>query len=270
LPLPGPWAKVDRAIEHLKALDLGCQVFLETKPYYVAAEFEPDAGCHAVLLRVRQRVPLALSVVLGDLLHDLRSALDQAAWLLACRSNPVEDLWQPNTAQVIEWPFLDDPAKLSHHGLGCRIADDARAVLDRAQPYQGTNRSRALEQLNLLWNIDKHRVVHGGFAQIDISKISFVPKAIHIEEIESRTDIVWPANRAAVDRTPIAYVYFRPPPPGVAPTAQVDVHGEPSAQIIFGASGGGRGYTINALAQIVRHVADTLGEVATLPETPPG
>ena len=89
LPLPGPWAKVDRAIEHLKALDLGCQVFLEKKPYYVAAEFEPDAGRHAVLLRVRQPVPLALSVVVGDFLHDLRSALDQAAWLLACRSNPV-------------------------------------------------------------------------------------------------------------------------------------------------------------------------------------
>ena len=146
LPLPGPWAKVDRAIEHLKALDLGCQVFLETKPYYVAAEFEPDAGRHAVLLRVRQPVPLALSVVVGDFLHDLRSALDQAAWLLACRSNPVADLWQPNIARVIEWPFLDDPAKLPYHGLGCRIAEDARAVLDRAQPYQGTDRSRALEQ----------------------------------------------------------------------------------------------------------------------------
>jgi hypothetical protein len=269
LALDGPWAKVDRAIEHLKALDLGCEVFLKTKPYYVATEFEPDAARHAIFLRVRHPVPLALSVVVGDFLHDLRSALDQAAWLLACRSNPVEELWQHHIARRIAWPFLDDPVKLRDHGLGCRVADDARAVLDKAQPYQRTDRSQALEQLDALWNIDKHRVVHGGFARIDLSTVRFTPKAIHIEELGSRTEIVWPADRAVIDRTPIAYIYFSPPPTGQAPTSQVDVNGEPTAQIIFGASGGRRGYTLSAFAQIIRHVAATLSEVSALPEVPP-
>jgi hypothetical protein len=269
LPLDGPWAKVDRAVEHLKALDLGCQIFLQTKPYYVSAEFEPDKARHAVLLRVRQPVPLALSVVVGDFLHDLRSALDQAAWLLACRSNPVAKLWQDNMARTISWPFLDDPGKLGDHGLGCRVADDARAVLDRAQPYQGTDRARSLERLDALWNIDKHRVVHGGFAVIDVSKVSFRPRAIHIEEFPSEAEWVFDPDKGAVDRTPIAYVTFPPPPEGKPTTAQVDVKGQPSAQIAFGSGGGGVAYTVGALAQIVTHVGDTLSEVAALPEQPP-
>jgi hypothetical protein len=270
LPLPGPWAKIDRAIEHLKALDLGCHVFLKTKPYYIAAEFEPEEARHAILLRVRHQVPLALSVIVGDLIHDLRSALDQAAWLLACRSNPIEYLWQPNIAQVIKWPFLDDPTKLRNDGLGCRVADDAFAVLDRAQPYQGTDRARALKQLDALWNIDKHRVVHGGFAIIDTSQVSYVPRAVHVEEHPSEIEWVNDPDRTAIDRTPLGYVRFPAPPEGQARTAEVAVNGEPSAQIAFGAAGGGRGYTIDALAQIIRHVADTLGEVSALPETPPG
>src|SRR3954447_18888315 len=94
LSLDGPWAKVDRAAEHLRALDLGCKVFLHTKPYYVAAEFDAEAERHAILLRVREPVPIVLSVIVGDFLHDLRSALDQAAWLLACRSTPADELWK--------------------------------------------------------------------------------------------------------------------------------------------------------------------------------
>ena len=269
LSLDGPWAKVERAVEHLRALDLGCKVFVQTKPYYVAAEFDAEADRHAILLRVRERVPIALSVIVGDFLHDLRSALDQAAWLLACRSTPADELWKPNIAQTISWPFVDDPAKLQHHGLGCRVADDALAVLERAQPYHETQRARALHQLNALWNIDKHRVVHGGWGQIDLSGVSFVPRAIHIEESASHHEVVWPADRAAEDRTPIAYFYFESPPEGLRRTAQVDVKGDPKAQIVFGASGGGVGYTINGLAQLVDHVAATLSEVAALPETPP-
>ncbi len=129
LSLDGPWAKVERAVEHLRALEFGSKIFIQTKPYFVAAEFDAEAERHAILLRVREPVPIALSVVVGDFLHDLRSALDQAAWLLACRSTTAAELWQPNVATSITWPFVDDPAKLQHHGLGCRVADDARAVL---------------------------------------------------------------------------------------------------------------------------------------------
>ncbi len=221
-------------MEHLRALDLGCKVFVQTKPYYIAAEFEPEAERHAILLRVREPVPIALSVIVGDFLHDLRSALDQAAWLLACRSTPPAELWKSNVARSISWPFVDDPAKLQNHGLGCRLADDARAVLDRAQPYQGTDRTRALQRLDALWNFDKHRVVHAGWGQIDLSGVSFVPRAIHLDELATRQEVVWPADWAAADRTPIAYVYFESPPGGQRRTAQVDVSGEPKAQIVFG------------------------------------
>jgi hypothetical protein len=269
LPLDGSWAKVERAVEHLRALDLGCKIFLETKPYYLAAEFEPEAERYALLLRVRAPVPIALSVIVGDFLHNLRSALDQAAWVLACRSTPAADLWASKVARSISWPFVDDPTKLESHGLGCRVADDARAVLDRAQPYQQTPRTRALGRLNDLWNVDKHRVVHGGWSQIDLSGVRYVSRAIDFGQFPSREEFPWPPNRAPEDRTLLSYIYFEPPPGGMPPTAEVDVKGEPKAQVVFGAGGGEIGSTIDELAQLADHVAATLSEVAGLPDEPP-
>lgn len=81
--------------------------------------------------------------------------------------------------------------------------------------------------------------MHAGWGHIDLSGVSFVPRAIHIEELGTQhTEVVWPADQAAADRTAIAYVYFDSPPEGQPRTGQVEVRGEPGAQVVFGASGG--------------------------------
>jgi hypothetical protein len=151
LELNGPWAKIDRATEHLKTLEFGCRLFLHMKPYHLTAEFEPDVGYHVVRIRVRRQVPLELSMVVGELVHSLRSALDQAVWLLACRSNPVETLWPEKIDRKIAFPFAEQRKTFQTHGLMAYIADDAKAVLDKAQPYQGTDRPMALADVNRLW-----------------------------------------------------------------------------------------------------------------------
>jgi hypothetical protein len=276
LSLDGPYAKVDRAVEDLKALNLGCQVFLKTKPYYVTSKFEVDAGCQVVRLRVRQDMPLALGVVVGGIVHSLRSALDQAAWLIACRSNAVEKLWQDKIAEQIAFPFVRDPAKFPSHKLMHYIADDAKSVLHQLQPYQRSDRSQALERLNALSNIDKHRVIHAGFAQIDLSALRFQQAAIFIEQFEgTRIDVVFPRDRIAEDGTPLAHAYFGPLPTDLDPaqhspahTTKVHVKGEPTAKTFFGARGGGRGYGIEGIAELIGHTADALGEIAALPERP--
>jgi hypothetical protein len=275
LSLDGPWAKVDRAVEDLKALNLGCEVFLKSKPYYVTSKFEAEAGCHVIRLGIREGVPLALAVVVGGIVHHLRSALEHAVWLIACRSHPVEKLWQDNIAEQIAFPFVQDPKKFPLHKLMPYIADDAKTVLDGLQPYQRDDRTaQALVQLNALWNIDKHRVLHGGFSQIDISALRFQQRGILIEQFEgARIEIVLPPDRIAEHGTPIALGHFGPLPPGVDPVAyapahstKVDVKGEPTAKIFFGARGGGRGYGVEGIANLVGHTSDALGRIGTLAE----
>jgi hypothetical protein len=48
---------------------------------------------------------LRFSIIFGDLLHNLRSALDHAVWLVACRSTPVAGLWATRTAPSIMFPI---------------------------------------------------------------------------------------------------------------------------------------------------------------------
>jgi hypothetical protein len=276
LELDGPWAKIDRASEHLDSLAFGCRLFLKSKPYYVTADFDPEAGYHVVRLRVRQTVPLALSVVVGELVHSLRSALDQAVWLIACRSNPVEKLWDERIARKIAFPFADCREKFQAHKLMAYITDDAKAVLDKAQPYQGTDQAMALAAVNRLWNIDKHRVVHGGLAAIDLANVRFVPRAVVIDQLaDVRVDYRLRSDIPVEDRTEIARVSFGPLPEGTDPShyppahaTKVDVKGEPRARVVFG--GGGVAFTIEAFARLIDHTAETLSEIAALPEHPPG
>ena len=55
-----------------------------------------------------------------------------------------------------------------------------KAVLERVQPYQGTDRARALAAVDRR-KIDKHRVVHGGFGAISLAGVRIRPRAI-VEE----------------------------------------------------------------------------------------
>jgi hypothetical protein len=235
--LPGPRAKLKRAHEHLQALDGECRGFLYSEPYYVTAKFEPEAGCFVVRLRIREDVPIRFSLIVGDLIHNLRSALDQAAWLVACRSTPVEQLWRPDTARKIAFPLAPSRERFEGHSIMPFIALDARAILEPLQPYHLEDTPQALGRLNELWNIDKHRVVHAGLGKIVLSKVAFRPRAIDPSDlVDGGSEVSFAAWGAEVeDGTELATVVFKS---GQGPPATgVDITEQPGAQIIFGAKG---------------------------------
>jgi hypothetical protein len=71
------------------------------------------------------------------------------------------------------------------------LDEDAIAVLERLQPCQGGNVPDCLGHLDLLWNIDKHRVIHSLNVNLDDSKVRF----------PSRRD----QRREGFDRAPSRY-----------------------------------------------------------------
>lgn len=264
MELVGPTKKIDRAQEHLVALDLETRKAFGPQPVFISPEFDDKDGSYAMRLRIREvGDTLRLGTIVGDLIHNLRSALDQAAWLVACRSNPVEKLWKPHIARQIAFPLTWKPRKFRSHGLLPFIADDAKAVFERLQPYKGGDTPKALGRLDTLWNIDKHRVIHQVALNVDISSVKFRPKAILVKHFPEETTWHKLEDRLE-DGAKLATVKFRG---GKPPETGVDVTGEPTATIGFGS--GFFALPIEGIAALIGHAAVALNEIGVLPDEAP-
>jgi hypothetical protein len=80
------WVKANRAKEHLDSLSRLVDEFRALGPYSLTAEPTEKAGRLAYRLRFSRPVPVALSATVGDVLHNLRAALESLAFEVARRS----------------------------------------------------------------------------------------------------------------------------------------------------------------------------------------
>lgn len=158
-PLDGCRAKITRAGDHLQTLDTESRRFVEEHEYIFVHSTDPDTREHVIVVRsIRQPPvlpPIRLGVLVGDVLHNLRSALDHLVWQLAIiGTGPAE--------RRNQFPIFDDPEMFKQrrerylHG----VSQKHRARIEAYQPYKGGTEGQALTVLALLNDIDKHRVVH--------------------------------------------------------------------------------------------------------------
>lgn len=171
-PLDGPRAKVERAQSQVVALDDTLQAWFDENRYSVrVAEFDAQAGHHNLRVYDGPFVfPDDWGVVIGEIAHNLRSALDGLAWQLALLS---ADAPYRNTAFPIylvghtkRKSSSGDP--IPHFwgkGSGLRLLQSINrrlwARIELFQPYKGGNGGRgyALFLLSELNNSDKHRAI---------------------------------------------------------------------------------------------------------------
>jgi len=79
--LRGCWAKIERAREHAHRLETTAEAFLKRRPHQVV--FDDYSDPKWIIVRaVIEPMPIQFSVTAGDLIHNLRSALDHLAWQL--------------------------------------------------------------------------------------------------------------------------------------------------------------------------------------------
>lgn len=174
--LEGIRAKLDRAEEHLNVLDHLIAAYFADNPYRILGEEETigDYWHFSVYLQVDRFPPEEVwGPIIGDAVHNLRSALDHLAWQLAVPAA------RANTPRRIEFPiFLDDPAnnrevhRLLTKKINC-LRPESHALVYGAQPYKTGDSYHPLWLLNALWNTDKHRTLHtSGFAFIKAESLS--------------------------------------------------------------------------------------------------
>jgi hypothetical protein len=163
--LIGVDAKLRRADMHLTELGAAIDAFLSEDNYRFVGEqaLDPRIGYeHRIIyLQVDDFPPdEAWGPIIGDVVHNLRSALEHLAWEVAHRES------RASSPRGIEFPIFfhhpeEDPdvrrrldSKLTH------IRPEFHAVIERAQPYQSRDLHHPLWLLNQLWNVDKHRTLH--------------------------------------------------------------------------------------------------------------
>jgi hypothetical protein len=148
--------KLARADQHLEWLALDLRRITSENQAVLQKPYRVDPG---------QRVELIPPVtpgsewglVIGDCVHNLRGALDDTVWLLTPdsirRANP----------KTPQFPIFDDMDAYRKRGES-RIADidpAAKAIIESFQPYnQSAPTADPLQLLEVLSNIDKHRVIH--------------------------------------------------------------------------------------------------------------
>ena len=160
-PLDGPRLKLQRAEEHLDALDREMDVFTKSDPYSVTLEGQDQQGRYVFRFDVRQQPPEHIGLTYGDAVTNMRAALDYIMWQLALRER---DGKRPprNTAFPIYLERKDFKAmrKRRNNPL-MHIGEPARKVIEGFQPYHG---SEGHDVYKLLWLndlaiADKHQVL---------------------------------------------------------------------------------------------------------------
>jgi hypothetical protein len=146
--------KLARAEEHLKALDGQFAAHVGNNPYSIGSEFDPDTGWHTVRMVATMPPSPWIGVVIGDVAHNLRSALDHLAWQLATLDG------DPPEPDKVQFPiFTEEPKGFLDRPCLSGMRPEHRAVLESLQPYN-TEDGSALEWLAWINNRDKHKLLH--------------------------------------------------------------------------------------------------------------
>ncbi len=150
-PLHGASLKIDRAKIHIRDIQSEISRFWGRTPYVVTPH-EDQNGDLVFKINVREDVPIALSTMIGDAIHNLRAAFD----LIACE---IVDIGGGSRAKA-QFPVFTTPerfkVKFSDYMQGA--SEDAYCIVEQLQPYHGGD-NEALLLIHKLDIFDKHRMI---------------------------------------------------------------------------------------------------------------
>ena len=170
-----PWrVKVRQAAEHLARFEMDCDAYLRDANVGLRHEVDAESGTVRVRLHADAEPPLSLGATIGDVLHNLQSALDSVAWA-ACQKDGAAALKEGQERRIY-FPADSDPDKWDDTARDKLpgIAGTDLEVFRRLQPWWWDQMSRdvgvdvplsyaehrPLYRLHDLSRVDRHRVPH--------------------------------------------------------------------------------------------------------------
>ena len=227
-PLDGCSAKLDRAAEHLFALQVAAVRYLDPSPWNLLGEILRNPDRYVVTVGVKKDPPLRLGTIFGDLMHNLRSSLDYLVYQLVRLNGHDPD-------ERTAFPIFGDPprrtfANASEDALR-GVADEPKALIEELQPYNRTDAERdALVAVRKFSNRDKHRTVVPFIAAMqhpgDDPDLSFTTNedAEFLGEFTVKSGGPWTDGKEIVS-APIRIT---------GPDPHVEMHGNINVEVAFG------------------------------------
>jgi hypothetical protein len=157
-------ARREWASKHLATLREAVRKYERSDPYEIRQEFNP-AQYEASLYVTPKPVPMEISFMAGDVLHNLRSTLDHLAWQFALSTGSQQPTFPLDDAS--DWRRVFFPLRAtfdaSDDWLPKRLRNASPAIktfLREIQPFAMADdpRHATLWMLQELSNVDKHRV----------------------------------------------------------------------------------------------------------------
>jgi hypothetical protein len=152
--------KLGWADKNLARLERDTREFIWSQPYVLDTEHRPKTRKHLVRVKVKTPSPADWSLVVGDILHNMRSALDHLTYSLA--EIHLNRGLTDEEAKVIQFPICDNHASYRAEA-GRRLqnlSDAMRTVIQGLQNYDLGRNGIAFPPLTMLRelsNRDKHR-----------------------------------------------------------------------------------------------------------------
>lgn len=161
--------KIERAKQHLEELQKEIDTFFKLQPYKIATKRDPETKRLIYYLTDVTSVPDKIALISGDIVQNLRSALDHLAYDLFIKDNRGALL-----AKHIYFPIEKDHQTYEREKVRKTggISSEKLKLIDSVRPYKGGN--------NVLWaiaslnNTDKHRLlitVGSTFGSVDIGAL---------------------------------------------------------------------------------------------------
>jgi hypothetical protein len=169
--LAGPRIKIERAKRHIRDLEAEIAAFHGRGPYEIVAYDDAKTGDKIFRVKIREPVPTCLSGAIGDVVHNLRAALDQLAWQLVIANRK-----QPR--RRTGFPVADSVEEFESDAAGKIKGVSARAYrfIRRLKPYKGGR--EFFWTIHELDRLDKHQSiipVGAAYTHVTIKLLMAVP-----------------------------------------------------------------------------------------------
>lgn len=136
------------------------------------SKFDPDTGEQVVNLRIlKEPENPEWGLILGDMVHNLRSALDHLVWQLVLLNG--EKPRRQNQFPIIGtepeyWEVAQNRSESVRDRMLAGVSETHRAFIDVIQPFNRGDETMktALSLLSTISNADKHRVVYASLALV--------------------------------------------------------------------------------------------------------
>ena len=150
--LAGVWIKIDRAKHHLECLERAISDYTTGDPSEIFFDTEAQPGEKLYRFKFKRPIPVEWSSLIGDTIHNLRSALDMLATVLVIQggktsNSAIKETYFPIASTQQDFENL--LVKRLHYAT-----DAVRQFVRNLKPYKGG--ADTFYQLHQLDIVDKH------------------------------------------------------------------------------------------------------------------